>query len=64
MRALDPEVWVRLEHVDGHEVAFNQAESVIKHGNPHMDVLGAYPECSPLTNGRLSITVLVEEVKD
>ena len=30
LRAIDPEVYVRLEHIDGHNVAFNQAESLTK----------------------------------
>lgn len=60
LRAIDPEVYVRLEHIDGHNVAFNQAESLIKHGDPRFDVVGAYPESYEALGGRLGITILVE----
>lgn len=64
LRAIDPEVHVRVEHVDGRNLAFNQAESIIKHGNPHLDVVGAYPESYKALNGRLGITVLVQDIED
>ena len=28
LRAIDPEVYVRVEHIDGHDVAFNQAKII------------------------------------
>lgn len=66
LRAIDPEVYVRLEHVDGTEIAFNRAESLIKHGDPRFSVLGAYPDDFRTRCGQLGVNVLVddEEVKE
>ena len=60
LRAIDPEVYVRIEHVDGTEKAFNQADSIIKHGDPRFVVMGAYPEDFNTRCGRLGITILVD----
>lgn len=63
LKAIHPEAYVRIEHEDGRELAFNQASSIIKHGNPDLVVVSAYPECSPLTSGFQAITVKVQDSK-
>lgn len=63
LKAVHTEAYVRIVDCDGEELAYNQADSIIKYGNPKMEVIRAYPECSPLTEGRLAITVIVQ-VKD
>ena len=64
LRAIDPEVYVKIDHIDGHNIAFNQAESYIKHGNPCFDVVGACPESYKALNGRLGISVLVQDIEE
>lgn len=61
LRAVHPETYVRIVNCDDEELAYNQAESIIKYGNQNLVVLTAYPECSPLTDGRLAITVKVQD---
>jgi len=61
LKALHPETYVRIVNCDDEELAYNQAESIIKHGNSKLNVIKAYPECSPLTGGRQAITVVVQE---
>lgn len=63
LRAIHPEAYVRIVNCDDEELAYNQAESIVKYGNPDLVVVRAYPECSPLTEGRLAITVLVQDGK-
>ena len=60
LKAIDPEVYVRIEHVNGTEQAFNQASSVIKHGDPCFIVMGAYPDDFRTRCGKLGITILVD----
>ena len=61
LRAIHPEAYVRIENEDGRELAFNQASSIMKHGNHDLVVVRAYPECSPLTSGLQAITVVVTD---
>ncbi len=63
LKAIHPEAYVRIVNCDDEELAFNQAESIVKYGNPNLVVVGSYPECSPLTSGRLAITVKVQDEK-
>ena len=60
LKSIDPEVYVRVEHVDGTECAFNTADSIIKNGDPRFVVMGAYPDDFKTRCGRLGITVLVD----
>jgi hypothetical protein len=61
LKAIHAEAYVRIENEDGEELAFNQASSIIKYGDPYKVVVRAYPECSPLTAGKLAITVVVQD---
>lgn len=60
LKAIDPEVYVRVEHIDGTELAFNRADSLIKNGDPRFSVVGAYPDNFETSIGRLGIVVLVD----
>lgn len=63
LKAIDPEVYVRIEHIDGTELAFNRADSLIKNGDPRFIVEGAYPD-NFLVIGQLGITVLVDNAPE
>lgn len=66
LQAIDPEIYVKVEHVDGTQVAFNQAEGIIKHNDRRLDVVGAYPEQFTGPDGRpwrLGLVVLVQEIE-
>lgn len=63
LKAIDPEVYCNVEHIDGCTVAFSQAESIIKYNDGKFDVVVAYPESYPALNGRLGITILVEDIE-
>lgn len=63
MKAIDPEVYVRIEHIDGTEIAFNRADSIVKNGDPRFIVEGAYPY-NFTSVGQLGITVLVDNAPE
>lgn len=63
LKAIDPEVYVSVDHADGRNLAFNQAESIIKNNDQRLDVVGAYPESFAGLNGRLGIVVLVVDIE-
>lgn len=63
LKTIDPEVYCRVEHVDGSEVAFSQAESIIKYNDRKLDVIGAYPDTYKGLGGKLGITILVQEIE-
>lgn len=63
LKAIDPEVYCKVDHVDGHNVAFSQAETIIKYNDQRFDVVGVCPENYPALNGRLGITILVDDIE-
>lgn len=63
LKSIDPEVYCRVEHIDGNEVAFSQVESIIKYNDKKFDVIGAYPESYKALGGRLGITILVDDIE-
>lgn len=64
LKAIDPEVYVRVEHIDGTELAFNRADSLIKNGDPRFVVAGAYPDNFETRIGRLGLVVLVDNAPE